>query len=258
MFGGLDLWLGVGLGVLAATSASAGQTLQHLSKLRVQKLEVKPPPWCRPTWWAGQGLYTMANWFDVASLIFAPMSIIIVIYALRLPMVALMAAVILHANVSRACALGIGIIGAAAGISLVYAPKDKSSPFSRPTDFFTTPTVVYLVVSVFAWIIIGFDFWREQGQRGTGIASTADSSPLRMGHDDGPYVQCWLGSPATRRWRQMVSSGVDLASWDYEYSQFRGRVDESRRRGEPVHSHFRADGLWFPGLPHGLAGLTFR
>jgi len=186
---GLDTWIGIMLGVGAASSASLGQTLQRLSRLRAEKLEVMPPPWRRPIWYLGQLLYTVANWLDVASLVYAPMSVIITIYALRLPMVAVMAALILRSTVTRRAALGIGIIAATAGTSMLTAPKEQNSPFESPKDFFTPAIVFYLVVSFSVWIFVGFTYWREQRQAGNPTAAF-DSPLLRSMRI--PLITAWV------------------------------------------------------------------
>lgn len=185
----MAVWLGVLLACECACFGSLGQTFQRLSRLRAEK-EVEKlkdqdirPPWRRPTWHLGIFFYGMANLYDVASLVLAPMSVVIVVYAARLPLVAVMARLILSVKISQQCALGIFVTAIGAGFSMVFAPKDPSSPLEEPSDFFTPPIVLYLSVSFGSWLILGWILRRSLRARRTESpeAHLVDDRPATSG-----------------------------------------------------------------------------
>lgn len=164
--------LGLTLSCGSAFASASGQTLQRLSRLRAEQQETMPPPWMRPMWYWGILLYAAASFLDMASLVFAGQSLVVVIYALRLPLVALMANLFLGARISKTCWLGIILTAGGAGVSMVFRPQIESrKDFEDAWDFFTTPVMCYLGVSVLAWISLGSLICKARGSESSSTCS---------------------------------------------------------------------------------------
>mmetsp|Transcript_40088 Transcript_40088/g.80976 ORF Transcript_40088/g.80976 Transcript_40088/m.80976 type:complete len:316 (+) Transcript_40088:103-1050(+) len=139
--------IGVALSICSTCLSALGQTLQRLSVLRARSDTQSVFPWQRPLWVNGLSLYVLAALFDVASYLHAPMAIIIIVYALRLPVVAVLASAILGVHIPQACAIGIALCASGASLSLLFAPAASTLVLHCPADFFTKPVVCYIVAS---------------------------------------------------------------------------------------------------------------
>mmetsp|Transcript_89809 Transcript_89809/g.257321 ORF Transcript_89809/g.257321 Transcript_89809/m.257321 type:complete len:315 (+) Transcript_89809:62-1006(+) len=148
--------VGIAFALASAGCSAFGQTLQRRSLLDAQKSgEEVPSPWRRKTWLLGSVLYSVAGIFDVLSYLFAPMAVIVVVYALRLPLVALLASQMLGVGLTKLGMIGILFCAAGAGLSLLFAPGVSGYVFSHPSDFFSPAIVAYVFASFIACCLLG-------------------------------------------------------------------------------------------------------
>lgn len=139
--------LGITAALLACFLGALGQTFQRLSRIEAEQEPVLVAPYWRRKWILGTFLYMLAAIFDAASYVCVPIAVIVVIYALRLPIVSIFAFLMLSVHISPKCMLGIFLCAFGSALSLVCAPVASKTILSTPLDLFTIPISSYLCAS---------------------------------------------------------------------------------------------------------------
>lgn len=140
---------------LTSTSLSAaGQTLQRLSHVRAKHSGDLRGPWYRPLWFLGVIIYLLASPLDLAAFYYAPFGLVVGVYGVKLPLVAVLARVFLEVRISTRCAAGIGFCVAGSLLSLACAPRVSSGVIQVAGDFYTPVLCGYLVFTGCAWVLL--------------------------------------------------------------------------------------------------------
>jgi len=139
-----SLPIGLGAALVALALSVWGQTWQRLSRLETEQNAEFVNPWRRSRWLLGTAMYFFAALFDAGSYLYAPIAMILVIYALKLPVVAITARVCLKVHISPGSAGGIALCAFGSVVSLAFAPRPSVGKLHTPADFFTLPMSVYL------------------------------------------------------------------------------------------------------------------
>jgi len=181
------LCLGVALSAASSGTSALGQTLQRLSRLKAEEATEITPPWWRPLWIFGVLLYACAALLDAASLFFAPMAIVLVMYAVKLPVVAFMATLLLRVRISGACIAGICVCACGSALSLHFAPKSSGASFRDPEDFLARSVGQYLAISACACGGLALCIWGD---------ARGGANELRWpcGHAATPLLAAWVMS----------------------------------------------------------------
>eukprot|EP00928_Gymnodinium_smaydae_P041078 TRINITY_DN27813_c0_g1_i1.p1 TRINITY_DN27813_c0_g1~~TRINITY_DN27813_c0_g1_i1.p1 ORF type:complete len:320 (-),score=3.07 TRINITY_DN27813_c0_g1_i1:38-997(-) len=157
-----NIWFGVTMASLGAFSSAFGQTLMRLSKFRAEMKARQArertctediriaSPWRRPVWILGELLYVLSGILGAVAFVYAPMAVLVVIYAMRLPVIAVLASTMLNVKISESVAVGSVLCTAGCIVSLINSPHRACTTLNSPKDFFTFAITAYLIISVIA------------------------------------------------------------------------------------------------------------
>lgn len=167
-------FVGLLLGSASCIGSSLGETWQRLSRLNAEKLSTLAPPWRRPMWLGGTLLVLVSSPLDAASFLYTPMSTLIVLDAMKQPLLAVMACLMLKERISRLCVLGIVSVACGTTLSLLFAPQPTKLELSAPMDFFTAAITWYLLLSALSCAALGAWIFLNPSQAQAGSLAPRD------------------------------------------------------------------------------------
>mmetsp|Transcript_1160 Transcript_1160/g.2831 ORF Transcript_1160/g.2831 Transcript_1160/m.2831 type:complete len:309 (-) Transcript_1160:276-1202(-) len=143
----VPLWVcGVATQLLSLSLASFGQTLQRYShRAKSSQALLKG---------GGISLFVVSGPISMTSYLWAPISSITVLGALRSPLLAILALWFLGEKIDGKCWHGICLSVAGSWFGVLSAPKEKLHPLSNPMEFYTPAVVAYLSAVVPSYLVM--------------------------------------------------------------------------------------------------------